>query len=118
MGHRGFGGTVSNDTVEAILLPLSTPSALRTAHDENRVFAGKPPDTGAVQTRFLRMFGAPREIIAAPVRLKERVVCLLFGSNPRADLARTADEVAAVARAMEEAYLRIIRDGKRPPPSS
>ena len=118
LGHRGFGGSLTPATVDSILIPLQQPSILRTVHDTGRAFVGEPPEAGTVQDRFLRLFGSPREVVVEPVVIKERVACLAFASEPRRNADDALGDLEAVVAAMEEAYLRLIRDAKKTQPGA
>jgi hypothetical protein len=117
LGHRGFGGSLTPGTVESMVVPLHVPSMLRTAHDSGRPFLGPPPtDAGTVQERLLRLLGSPREVVVVPVVLRDRPVCLVFAAEPKGDADDALAELQAVVAAMEEAYLRLIRDAKKGAP--
>ena len=119
LGHRGFGGSLTPATVESIVVPLHVPSILRTAYDGGRPFVGAPPaDAGTIQERFLRLLGAPREVVVVPVVLRDRAVCLVFAAEPRPGADDALSDLLAVVAAMEEAYLRLIRDAKRGAPGA
>jgi hypothetical protein len=117
LGHRGFGGALNPAAVEALVVPLNQPSVLRAAHDRRAPYIGPPTETSVVQDRFLRAAGwsAGREVVAIPIALRERVVCLVFahgllpGRSP--DVAHA--ELRTLAAAMEAAFLRLIRQSKQ-----
>jgi hypothetical protein len=114
LGHRGFGGSLTTATVESIVIPLNVPSVLRTAYDGGRPFIGAPPgDAGTIQDRFLRLLGSPREVVVAPVVLRDRPVCLVFAARPSRAADDALSDLLTVVAAMEEAYLRLIRDAKK-----
>jgi hypothetical protein len=116
LGHRGFGGSLTPATVESMVVPLHLPSVLRVAHDSGRPHVGPPPaDAGTVQERFLRLLGSPREVVVVPVVLRDRPVCLVFAAEPLASADDALDDLRTVVAAMEEAYLRLIRDAKKAP---
>ena len=121
LGHRGFGGTLNPAAVEAIVVPLAQPSVLRTAHDRKAPFIGVPVETGALAERFLRVVGATgHQVVVAPLTVRDRVVALLFahGPQPGPEHATAVDDVLVVARAMETAFVRLIREQKRAPSRS
>jgi hypothetical protein len=118
LGHRGFGGSLTPATVESMVVPLNVPSVLRSVHDSGRPFTGAPPDAGTVQERFLRVLGNPREVVVMPVVLRDRPVCLILVAEPRGDADDAQLDLRTVVAAMEEAYLRLIRDAKKGPPGA
>jgi hypothetical protein len=118
LGHRGFGGSLTPATVESMVVPLNVPSVLRSVHDSGRPFTGAPPDAGTVQERFLRVLGNPREVVVMPVVLRDRPVCLILVAEPRGDAEDAQLDLRTVVAAMEEAYLRLIRDAKKGPPGA
>jgi hypothetical protein len=118
LGHLGFGGSVDDDTVETIVVPLSVPTVLRDAHDRRATYRGPTTSDHPVEDRFFRLFGLtedPADVVVEPVVLRGRVVCLFYahgaGGGPLDD-DRVA-ELAALARAAEAAYVRLIREAKR-----
>ncbi len=121
LGAAGFGGLFDDGSVESILMPLSMPSALATAHDTGVVYRGPPPANGqAVQERFFKLFPLPeppRDTIVAPVVIRERVVCLYYAHAPDGgDLDDdAADGLCTLAADAAAAFVRMIRGGKRKP---
>ncbi len=115
LGHRGFGGSVTATSIESIVVPLNQPSFLRTAHDDRRAFVGEAPIGSIAQDRFMRLFAVvgSKILVAAPVIVRDRPVCVLFGLGPIKGLAEAAPGAIVLARAMGEAYLRQILDGKK-----
>ena len=114
LGEHGFGGSVREETVESIVVPLDQPSVLRNAHDDRRPFAGEAPIGSTVQDRFLRLFAdlGSRTVAVAPVLVRARPVALLFGIAPLGNLPEASAALAALANAMGTAYLRIILASK------
>jgi len=121
LGAAGFGGLFDEASVESILVPLSLPSMLAIAHDTRTPFRGPPPAAGhAVQDRFFKLFPLPeppRDTIVAPVVIRDRVVCLYYAHAPDGgDLDGDAvDGLCALAADAADAYVRMIRGGKRKP---
>lgn len=116
VGHRGFGGQVSDATVAALVVPLTPPSMFATAIDDRRAVLGAtPPSGGLAQSRFLKLFEAlgPAPVALQPVAVRERVVNLVFGIGPRAPLPVAAAALTRLAAAMGEAYERLILTGRR-----
>lgn len=120
LGAAGFGGLFDDESVESILIPLSMPSVLAIAHDTRVVYRGPPPANGqAVQERFFKLFPLPeppRDTIVAPVVIRDRVVCLYYAHAPEGgDLDDdAADGLCALAADAADAFVRMIRGGKRP----
>jgi hypothetical protein len=119
LGHRGCGGIVDATTFASILVPLSAPSMFQRAYESKAYFRGPPPPDGqAIQDRFFRLFsvsGPPREVIVAPVVLRERVVSLIYAHSvvggPLSEQA--VRELVQVTAEVSAAYLRLIREGKK-----
>lgn len=124
VGHRGFGGRLTDAAVESLVVPLAQPSVLATVHDERRPFVGDPPPGGLAQDRFLRGFaevGAGRPIAVVPVVVRDRVVSLLFAVAPVGPLLESLVPLARLGDAMAAAYQRLIHEARarrasRPPP--
>lgn len=115
VGHRGFGGQVTDAALASLLIPLGQPSMFTTVHDDGKPLIGAPPLGGLAQSRFLKLFAG---LGAAPialhaVRVRDRVVNLLFAIAPTGPLPPAATALGQVAAAMGDAYERLIRDAKR-----
>ncbi len=118
LGHRGFGGAFDAVSVESVVIPMSMTSCFRVAHDHGTLHRGPPSATmSAVQQRFLKLFPdhRPAEVVVAPVRVGNRVVCMFYGHPEAGTLLN--DEVVAdlaeLANATAEGFVRLIREGKQ-----
>ncbi|MCE9577898.1 MAG: hypothetical protein K8W52_32500 [Deltaproteobacteria bacterium] len=116
LGHRGAGALAA--PIDTITVPLAQPSVLQVAHDRAAPFLGVPADAGAIQDRALRALGVRpgAELAIAPIVIGKRVVTLALGHTPWPGVAadRALGELVDLAAAMAEAYVRVIRDAKRP----
>ena len=113
LGHSGFGPALSQPAIEAISLPLSLPSIVRTAVDSAQPFAGTLSEGSALQERFVRLFGGAREFVVAPIVIGSRVVSVLVGAAPTGVSAATMySQLQPIVPAMQAAYLRLILDAK------
>ncbi|MBL8626759.1 MAG: hypothetical protein JNK64_36060 [Myxococcales bacterium] len=115
VGHRGFGGQVTDAALASLLIPLGQPSMFTTVHDDGKPLIGVPPLGGLAQSRFLKLFAglAPVQIALHAVHVRDRVVNLLFAIAPTGPLPPAATALGQVAAAMGDAYERLIRDAKR-----
>lgn len=104
--------------VEEISLPLGGVSAMQAAHDELRPFQGVPPSPGKpVEGKLWSILGSeppPREILVAPITVKQRVVNLVYahaiGGGPLpADACKLLCDLAVRT---QSAYVRLIRSSK------
>jgi hypothetical protein len=81
-GSAGFGGDPAALPAEAIMIPLSVPSAFRTVAAGRIPYAGPPPETGArIHGRFFRMLHPrppPREMLILPIVVEGRTAWLLY----------------------------------------
>jgi len=111
LGHRGHGTQLSSEAVQAVTIPLTSPSIIRVAHDWRRVATEPPQGAGTIQERLLKLLGQPRAPMAAPISIGPRVACVLAvgdsigGGNASRDLER-------LASALGDAYVRVLRDLK------
>jgi hypothetical protein len=107
-GDAGFAPDLNRAGIEAISLPLGTPSVLRTAVDTARAFSGRPPVGSAIQDRLLKLIGKPPGIVVAPISVAGRVVSLLVGGCRNVeDTERVGAELVAIAAACGAAYARL-----------
>ena len=113
LGQSGFGPALSQPAIEAISLPLSLPSIVRTAVDSVQPFAGTLSEGSALQERFVRLFGGGREFVVAPIVIGSRVVSVLVGAAPPGvSAAKLFSQLQPIVPAMQAAYLRLILDAK------
>ena len=104
--------------VDHISLPLGGVSSLQAAHDELRPFQGPPPSPGRpVEANLWRMLGVeppPKEIVVAPITVKQRVVNLVY-AHPIGGATLPPDvtgQLCELATRAQTAYVRLIRASK------
>lgn len=116
LGHRGHGGLLTSDTIQAVTVPLAAPSIVRSAHDARRLVTELPPKVGAIQDRLTRLLGAPTSPAAAPVLVGQRIACVLVVGDARESADATEDmtlDLDDLSVALGLAYARILREAKR-----
>jgi hypothetical protein len=106
------------ETITRLSIPLGGASSLQAAYDTAQQFRGRPPAPGRpAEAKLWAAIGVeqpPEEVVVIPVIVGERVVNLLYAHARSAeDLASAADELAVLAEAMSETYLRLIRAARR-----
>lgn len=105
LGQRGHGPALSEDAVQAVAIPLTTPTIVKLAHDTRRIATAAP--AGAIQDRLGRMLGTTTPC-AAPVVVAHRVAAVLAVGEPIGDPDASSD-LDYLASALGEAYQRILR---------
>jgi hypothetical protein len=80
VGEAGFGPALTPAAVQAVTLPLTQPSVIKTAIDTLRPYAGRPPIGGGVQDRILTLLGKPAGLVVAPIAAGGRAVGVLVGA--------------------------------------
>lgn len=115
-GWKGFGPDLDTDRIEAMLLPLGTPSIFRTAVEDNDLFTGAAPPS-AIHSYLFKVLRtpAPQQAVVAPVVMRERVVNLLYG-HKRGDSevdSSDLDALRLVLRQAAAAYARLITAQKK-----
>lgn len=118
-GWQGFAaGREDAELAGDIAVPLDEPSVLQLSYRTGVMVCGKPPPGGAlIDQRLWRMLGqpAPAECVVAPVKVDNRVVCLVY-AHPL-DLgdvtAEAAHAVQQIAEAASTAFFRLIRGAER-----
>lgn len=117
LGWKGFFPNADDDLLEAIAMPLSSPSMFKTAHDSREVFRGAPPQDGAaLQTRLWKLLRctAPTEVLVVPVVLGKRVVNLMY-AHPEDTVTISDDAVkdaTDLCRDAVAAYTRLVKKTK------
>lgn len=112
LGHRGHGAQLSADAVQAVVIPLTTPSIVKLAHDTRRLATEPPAGAGAIQDRLSRLLGGPRMGAAAPVVVGPRVACVFAVGDPIEGDAAHAHDLDDLAIALGNAYARVVREKK------
>ena len=107
LGQRGHGPSLSEDAVQAVAIPLTTPTIIKVAHDTRRLAVETPPDAGAIQERLVRMLGVAVPC-AAPIIVGNRVAGVLTVGEALGDPDDGSD-LDYLASALAEAYLRTDR---------
>ena len=118
LGWKGFSSANPNAMVEAIALPLGTPSMFALAYGRKTLFRGAAPQTGAaVQERFWKMLGcdAPSEVLIAPICIGKRVVNLVYahaiGGGALPSVAAT--EMTKLSAAAAAAFIKTIKKANK-----
>lgn len=104
-------GDVRREAVPDANLPLDRPSIFATVSTDVTPYEGPLP-RGMVEAAFLDQIGAdawPAACVIAPIRVKGRVVSLLYADSPdRAFGPSARDAVIAAARHVGETLVRVI----------
>ncbi len=118
LGWKGFAPGADVAALQSLAIPLTAPSVLRLAYQTKGIFRGGPPAEGAALDGILwRQLRAPppRDIVVAPVVLKNRVVSLIYG---HAADGRALPDAALVDLTMlcpyaAAGFIRLIQAAKR-----
>jgi len=104
-------GDVRRDAVPDANLPLDRPSIFATVANDVTPYEGPLP-RGMVEAAFLDQIGAdawPGACVIVPIRVKGRVVSLLYADSPDRSFGPSArDAVVATARHVAETLVRVI----------
>lgn len=105
LGWRGVGRDLDPERIETLLIPLGPASVFRTAVDAADLFVGPVPPSPLHQHLFkILRTRAPERAAVLPIRIRDRVVNLLYvhgGAIDEPALRRLAD-------AAGNAYVRLI----------
>jgi hypothetical protein len=107
MGQRGHGERLG--AVDAFMLPVSSPSLIKLAHDTRQV-ATQPPNS-EVQARLTSLLGDAELPLACPAIIRGRVDTILVVGDPHGGSAR--ESVADLERLLDglaAAYERFARN--------
>ncbi|RMH44266.1 MAG: hypothetical protein D6689_02850 [Deltaproteobacteria bacterium] len=117
-GWRGFSDHAGDDVVASIAIPLDEPSVLQLAHRTGVLVCGRPPPAGArIDERLWHLLGSgrPAECVVAPVKIQDKVACLLYAHarnlGPLDD--DVAHDIGRLAEATGRAFVRLIRSFAR-----
>jgi len=110
LGHRGHGPSLSEDAVQAVAIPLASPTILKVAHDTRRMATDTPPNAGAIQERLARLLGM-RDPSAAPILVANRVSAVLAVGEPIGG-GNDGSDLDYLAIALGDAYVRVLRGHK------
>ena len=103
--------------VEEVSLPLGGVSALQSAHDEGKVYAGAPPsEVRPIETKLWGALGTTAEpiaVVVVPILVKQRAVNLIYAHTvygpPPVQL---ITELSDLANRAQSSYLRLIRQAR------
>ena len=108
VGEAGFGPGLTPVAIQAVTLPLTQPSVIKTAIDTLRPYAGRPPIGGGVQERILALLGKPAGLVVAPIAAGGRGVGVLVGAVATAAAADAlATDLVTIAGACGVAHARL-----------
>ena len=108
LGYRGHGPHLTDDVVQAVSIPLSTPTIVKVAHDTRRLATEAPANAGEFQDRLARMLAASAPT-AAPILVANRVMGVLAVGEPIGDPEASSD-LDYLVSALGDAYQRILRE--------
>jgi hypothetical protein len=114
-GIRGLGETLADRPLEGILMPMTCESIITTPASSGEPYRGGPPE-GDHNVRLLRALGRQdvRDLAVLPVKIRGRVVNLLYVDNGADPLGATAyAALRATAECIAEAYERLILERKK-----
>ncbi|MFN0063832.1 MAG: hypothetical protein ACKVPX_15105 [Myxococcaceae bacterium] len=117
LGWQGFAPSVEASLFETLALPLNSASVFKTTYERRVLFRGAPPSEGAtLHHRIWKLLksSAPREVVVAPIVIKDRVVALLYAHLP--DGGVIPDPVVAdlvlLASSAAAGFVRLIQNAK------
>lgn len=114
-GVRGVGATLDGHPIDGIVFPLSCESVITIPAASGEIFRG-PANEREYDARLLEALGrvGVGEVAVFPVKIRERVVNVLYVDNGPRRIAITAfAALAALAEGIAAAYERLIFDRKR-----
>jgi hypothetical protein len=119
LGWRGYVSPPGKlaKPIDQLSLPLGGASALQSAHDAGRTYAGAPPSAAhPVETQLwqaLQINPEPTSVLVVPVLVKHRGVNLIYthtlGGDPPRQLVTELEDLASRA---QSSYLRLIRQAR------
>jgi hypothetical protein len=117
MGWKGFAPAVDDNVIQSLAIPLAAPSLLKKVYEKQSIFVGAPPSEGiGLDGRFWKLLRSnpPREILVAPVVLRDRVVNLIY-AQPAASASipdRAMVDLGTLCQAAAAGYVRLIQSSK------
>ncbi len=114
MGWDGYGGNITRDNIERLMIPLNAPSVFKLVVESRSHFLGPIPKT-AVNNRFMKTIGgaAPRSAFLIPILFKGKVVNLLYGDNgPGTDATFDIGELLILGMKIPQSFEDLLRRTK------
>jgi hypothetical protein len=115
LGWRGFARGIGSESIDKIALPLTGTSCLSRALASREPWRGTPAlSVDGHDGTLLDVLGVtapPTEVLAVPVVIGARVVCLLYahGVDGQAVDDGVVDGLCSVAEAAGDAFTRLIQ---------
>ena len=107
-GRRGHGPKLTEASIRAVTLALSTPSVLQRAHAQRRLVHATPASADEVPPPLAVLLGEPRGATAVVLRRGDARLHALVVGEPRADNPEDAAvDLARLAEAIDDALERI-----------
>lgn len=111
-GWEGVGEGMTQKSIRAILIPLSTPSVFKTVYETKVLYYGGVPRT-TVNDLFLNAIGSttpPQRVIVLPFVLKGKVVCALYADGGQAEelSPRMIGQLYQLGRSVSGAFEQLI----------
>ncbi len=117
-GWMARGGHVDNERIEALLIPLDTPSMFQTALQRDTAVLHEAPVPATLHSYLYKVLRCeePHRATVAVVQIGRRVVNILYGHRVAyPDLSPIdLDSLDQVCAAATEAYVRLIARNKKP----
>jgi hypothetical protein len=117
LGWRGYAPGVAPSALESAAFPLGMPSSLQLAFERKAPFRGVPASQGAaLHSRLWKLLQtpAPKEVLVAPVAIKDRVVLLIYAQGINGEVLHdtAVQECAQLAAAASTTFARLIKEAK------
>ena len=114
IGWKGFVRNAPDKAIDALAIPLNTPSMLQTPCRSNDSFFGFPEAPASIDQRLWHYLGPPpREIAILPVDVDGTLTCMLYVQSNGAIPAEHAGVLGELARSVSGCLTRLIRNAGR-----
>jgi hypothetical protein len=114
IGWKGFVRNAPDKAIDALAIPLDTPSMLQTPCRSNDSFFGFPEAPASMDQRLWHYLGPPpREIAILPIEVDGKLTCMLYVQSHGPIPAEHAGALGELARSISACLTRLIRNAGR-----
>ncbi len=114
VGWKGFVRDAPDKSIDALAVPLDSPSMLLGPSASRDSFFGFPDAPASIDERLWHYLGPPpRTIAVLPIEIDDKLACMLYVQSNAPISAEHAGTLGEVSRSISACLTRLIRNAKR-----